>query len=101
LTLRRIAVLILRHPPLDGNVARILNDGKAVWRLEHHQLDDLRLVIESVMTDPKKHTPKPNPDRPGVARNRRKRITPERRRKLADARRRARERRARKEAGEL
>jgi len=102
LTLRRIAVLILRHPPVDGNVARALNGGRSVWRLEHHQLDDLRMVIEAVMTDRKKHKPRPNPDRPdGKAAARRKRDTPQRRRKLADARRRARERRARKEAGEL
>src|SRR5690606_39867100 len=79
-----------------------LNGGRSVWRLEHHQLDDLRMVIEAVMTDRKKHKPRPNPDRPdGKAAARRKRDTPQRRRKLADARRRARERRARKEAGWL
>jgi hypothetical protein len=101
LTLRRIYVLVAKYPPLDGNVARILNDGQTPWRLEHHLLDDIRIVIEAVMTD-KKHTPKPAANRPtGRAAERRRRDSPERRRKLTDARRRARERARAKAAGEL
>jgi hypothetical protein len=101
LTLRRIAVLVLRHPPLDGAVARVLNDDRVPWRLEHHLLDDIRLVIEAVNTDPKKHKPKPAPDRPDGKAAKPRRDSPERRRKLAAARLRARERRRAKAAGEL
>lgn len=101
LTLRRICVLTLRHPPLDGNVARVINGGHTPWQLEHHLLDDIRLVVEAVMTD-KKHKPKPAEGRPTTATVRQAhRDSPERARKLADARRRSRERRRAREAGEL
>ncbi len=100
LTLRRLCMLILRHPPLDGWVVRKIRDGRSFWHLANHQLDDLRLTMESLMTDPKKHRPKPDPDRPtGQAERRRKRNTPERQRKLADARARSRARRAARQAG--
>lgn len=98
LTLRRLAVLILRHPPMEGWVARKLSDGRSAWGLTNHQLDDLRLTLEALMTDPKKHKPKPDPNRPGgkADKRKRKRNSPERQRKLADAQARSRARRAAK-----
>jgi hypothetical protein len=102
LTLRRIAVLVLQHPPLDGNVVMALNGGEPLWRREHHLLDDIRVVIEAVLTD-KKHQAKPAPGRPTAetARRLRRDADPDRRKKIADARRRSRDRRRAREAGEL
>ncbi len=98
LTLRRLCVLILRNPPPEGWVARRLLGG-SVWTLTNHQLDDLRLTLEALLTDSKKHKPKPDPNRPtGASERRLKRNTPERQRKLADARARSRARRAEKAA---
>lgn len=95
-------MLVLRHPPLDGEVLRALNNGRQVWRLEHHLLDDLRMLVEQLWTD-KTHKARPAPGRPTGAPTTRPKHwdTPERRRKLAEARARARARRAAIEAGEL
>lgn len=100
LTLRRIAVLLLRHPPLEGAVAWLINDQRTPWRREHHQLDDLRLLIWSVFAE-KGAKPPIDPDRPTGQRKGRDRNDPERLRKLADARRRAAERRRLIAAGEI
>lgn len=74
----------------------VLRDGQAHWSLEAHLLDDLRVALTST----EKQRAKIHPARPKPT-GKRKPDSPERRSKLADARRRARQRRARREAGEL
>lgn len=94
LTLRRVYVLV-KHLPPESATAEIARDGDLHWSIEAHLLDDLRMVLSG---DGKKPS-KPHPSRPKPGR--RKVITPERARKLAAARRRAQERRRKREAGEL
>jgi hypothetical protein len=69
--------------------------GKPHWSLEAHLLDDIRMV----WTGTKDKPAKPHPARPTG--KRRRAVTPDRRRKLAEARRRAHERRRAIEAGEI
>ena len=73
-----------------------MRGGKLHWPLEAHLLDDLRMV----WTGSKDKPAKPHPSRP-VGQKRRRVDSPERRRKLADARRRAHQRRLAIEAGEI
>lgn len=103
LTLRRVCVLALRHAPLDGNVAIAVNGGKIPWRREHHQLDDLRLVVEAANTDSKKHKAKPHPDRPDAREHKAEKRArdPRHQAKRAAALRRKRERQRAIEAGEI
>jgi hypothetical protein len=81
LTLRRLCVLI-RFLPEHSAVALIMRDGRAAWGLEAHLLDDVRMTL--VGAKAKQHPLRPRPERIH---------TPERQRKLKDARRRARIRR--------
>jgi hypothetical protein len=91
LTLRRIAVL-LRHLPPDSATHLALR-GRMHWSVEAHLLDDLRMTVEAIALAqagektkrPKRHDARPKPPPP--------RHSPERARKLADARRRARDHR--------
>jgi hypothetical protein len=88
LTLRQIFVRV-RHLPVDSAVLALEHGHEPVWRLEHVLLADVWQQVA--------HSKKPHPML--VAEQRRSRgrqstrITPERARKLADGRRRARERR--------
>lgn len=78
LTLRRIAVLV-RHLPPESAVALIERDGKPHWTLEAELIDTLRRALTSTKkgpAEPHPLRPKPQP----------KRMTPERKRKLAAAR---------------
>lgn len=88
LTLRRIGLLIRRLPP-ESSVGAVARDGKPWWTLTDHLIDDLRMSL----TGTKKKPAKPHPLRPRPSR-RRQDMTPQRRVRLDDARRRARERRA-------
>lgn len=94
LTLRRLAVLV-RHLPPESSVAFIARDKEMHWSVEAQLLDDLRMV----WTGTKDKPAKPHPKRPTPGRARRK--DPARARKLADAKRRARERRRAIAAGEI
>jgi hypothetical protein len=73
----------------------IARDGKPHWSIEAHLLDNLRMV----QTGSKDKPPKPHPMRPTG--EKRRRDTPDRQRKLAAARNRARARRRAIEAGEI
>lgn len=88
LTLRRVWVLV-RHLPDDSAVADIHRGHKPRWSLEAHLLDDLRMVWTG--TEKKPATPHPQRPKPDTTRK----DSPERRRKIADARRRQKERRER------
>jgi hypothetical protein len=90
LTLRRILVLI-QHLPPESAVAGIIRGDEMYWPVEAHLLDDLRMTLAAVNTPSNKPKPTPHPQRPRG--QRRVRETPERRKKLADARRRAQARR--------
>lgn len=94
LTLRQIWVRI-RYLPPESAVAALERNGELHWSLEAHLLDDLRMV----WTGTKEKPAKPHPARPQPSK--RKSLDPKRRRKLADARKRAAERRRQIEAGEL
>ena len=85
----------MRHLPPESATASVARDGKPHWSLEAHLLDNLRMV----QTGTKDKPAKPHPSRPTG--QKRPAITPERRRKIADARRRAQERRRAIEAGEI
>lgn len=87
LTLRRIGLLIRRLPP-DSSIGAVGREGKPWWTLTDHLIDDLRMSL----TGNKKKPAKPHPLRPRPSR-RRQDMTPQRRARLDDARRRARERR--------
>jgi hypothetical protein len=87
LTLRRLWVLI-KHLPPDAATSTAARDGDAHWAIEAHLLDDIRMAL----TTTEKAPAKPHPARP---RGKPKAQDPARLRKLADARRRARERRLR------
>ena len=76
-----------------------LRDGRPHWSMESQLLDDLRMTLEAVNTEKGKPKPKPHPDRRQA--KRRPADSPERARKLAAARRRARQRRQRVSAGEI
>lgn len=91
LTLRRLAVLV-RHLPADAATVRAV--GAHAWSMTDHLLDDIRRQLRALGGEKE---PKPYPGRfapPGSMS-----VSPERRRRLADARRRARERRRQIEAG--
>lgn len=96
LTLRRIYVLITHLPP-ESAVAGLLRGGRMHWSLEAHLLDEVRIASNP---GTKERPAKPHPSRPKPSDAPRK-MTPERRRKIADARRRAHERRRAIEAGEI
>lgn len=103
LTWRRVCVLCVRHPRPDGPIVTAVNKGERPWTRLEGLVDHLRMTVEAVMTD-KTHTPKPHPDRPKASASRaaQQRLSdPHRRRRLADAKRRARERRRAIEAGEI
>lgn len=87
--------MLIRHLPAESAVAALERGGKPHWPLEAHLLDDLRLSL----TGSKEKPPKPHPLRPKPGA--RRKVTPERARKIAAARKRARERRRQIEAGEL
>ena len=86
---------MLRHLPPESSVAAIQRGPVPHWSLEAHLLDDLRLSL----TGSKEKPPKPHPLRRQAKPA--KRPSPERRKKLAEARRRAHERRLAIEAGEI
>jgi hypothetical protein len=92
LTLRRIFVLV-QHLPPESAIADLARDGKPHWSIEAQLLDDLRVSL----TGSKDRPSRPHPARPKPSTQPRE--TPERRRKLAAARRRARERRRLIDAG--
>lgn len=94
LTLRRLVVLIWRNPPIDGAVLRATT-GRMQWSLSDHLLDDLRRTLEMVNGA---KNPKPHPLRDTSTA---KRMTPERAKRLATAKRRARARRAALQSGEI
>lgn len=94
LTLRRLYVL-LRHLPPDSATGTAARGGEAHWSIEAHLIDDLRVAMTGSKEKPsKRHPARPRPDR-------RVKQTPERMRKIAAAKRRARERRRLIEAGEI
>lgn len=90
LTVRRLYVLLL-HLPSTSALADLQRNGKPDWSLEAHLLDDIRMTLQH--TD-KKRPPQPHPARPRGRATPRK-DTPQRRAKIADARRRAQARRDR------
>lgn len=92
--MRRIYTLV-RHLPGDSATATASRDGAAWWSVEAHLLDDLRIAL----TFDGKQVPKDHPSRPRQPRDTQR--NPERSRRLAEARRRARERQAAIEAGEI
>lgn len=94
LTLRMILVRV-RYLPPEAAIARIEDPG-VTWRLEHHLLDDLRMIVEAGITHKR---PKVHPARMRAATPTRTVIDPARQRKLVDARRRARARRQHHEEG--
>lgn len=85
----------LRHLPESSAVAGIGRDGPR-WSVEAHLLDDVRMWLMRLCGAEIKDI-KPHPQRPIGA----KPIDPARQKKLADARRRAKERRRRIAAGEI
>lgn len=91
LTLRRIFALVRNLPP-EAAVRGIERNGEAYWSLEAHLLDDLRRNIVGLLGGKNAGDAlKPHPNRPKYEPVK----TPEQRRKLADARKRVRERAAR------
>lgn len=94
LTLRQLFVRI-QHLPPDSATGTVLRGGKPHWTLEAMLLDNLRMSL----TGTKEKPAKPHPMRPRPQPHRRQ--TPERKRKLADARRRRHERQRRIDAGEI
>lgn len=93
LTLRRLYVL-LRHLPAESAVMAVMRAGRSHWSIEAQLLDDLRISL----TGSKERPSKPHPQRP---RPQAKTSSPERERKVQDARRRARDRRRLIDAGVL
>ena len=91
LSLRRLRNLLFNLPP-DSATSTALRGGTAWWPVEAHLIDDLRIALTST----KKDTSKPHPARPQPPR---KRGGPDRARKLADARRRAQQRREKAKEG--
>lgn len=94
LTLRRLWVLV-RHLPTDSSVALVVGPRAAQWQLEHHLLDEIRIGLAALAGEKK---PKPAPGRFGPSRLPH---GPDWERRLAAAKRRARDRRQAIEAGVL
>lgn len=94
LTLRRLWVLV-RFLPEESAVARIGRNGAAVWSVEAHLLDDIRMAL----TGTKKKPAKPHSERPQPLKH--KAASGKRRRALADGRERQRERQRAIDAGEI
>lgn len=86
---------LIRHLPPTSAVASIGRDGPH-WTLEAHLLDDLRQWVMALCGVEAKRI-KPHPQRPQSARSN----DPAREAKLADARRRAAERKRKIAAGEI
>lgn len=86
---------LLCHLPDSSAVAAVLRDGPR-WSLEAHLLDDVRMLLLYLLGVKAKDV-KPHPQRPNAKRP----LDPKRQKKVADARKRARERRRRIEAGEI
>lgn len=92
LTFRRLGVLV-RHLPHESAVAQHGRKLKPYWTVEAHLIDELRMTL----VHSKKNPAKPHPDRPtGTVR-----VDPERAKKLAAGRRRARIRKERIASGEI
>jgi hypothetical protein len=89
LTLRRLLVLI-RYLPDESALSTLMRKAPA-WSVEAHLLDELRIAIQG-------RKGKPHPARP---RGQRRRLTPERLKKIAESRRRAAARRRAIESGEI
>ena len=95
LTLRRLHNLI-RHLPPESAVAALLRGGRMHWSLEAQLLDDVRMAANP---GTKERPAQPHPSRPRPTPQ--VTLTPERRRKMADARRRAYQRRLAIERGDI
>lgn len=95
LTLRRVAVL-LRHVPREAAIVDAIGQQWVTWTLADHLLDDIRRQLRVLGGDTE---PKPYPGRFPLAGERPR--TAEQNRRIAAARRRAIERRARIAAGEI
>ncbi len=89
LTLRRLYVLVSQLP----GESRLAQTEQFHWSLEAQLLDDVRMAL----TGSKEHPPKPHPQRPGAKREL-KQHDP---RRMADARRRSRERERQIAEGEI
>lgn len=94
LSLRKIRSLVM-YLPAEAATWMVLT-GKPHWSLTDHLLDDLRICL----TGSKEKPSKPHPQRPRPS-ARQVKHSPERRQKLADARSRAKQRRADIEAGRI
>jgi hypothetical protein len=90
LTLRRLFVLVRHLPESDSAVAAELRKHRPYWSLEAHLLDNVRMSL----TGSDKKPAKPWPGRFDTGRPRSGWGDPKRVKKLTDARRRARQRRA-------
>lgn len=88
LTLRRINVFITHLPPDSAVVSVVFREGAPYWSLEAHLLDNVRMAL----TGSEKQPSQPHPGRPFATAASNK-GGPERKRKIAAARGRARERR--------